>query len=476
MKIRKGEILAKSKKPLKAADKDKPGSDALRDENETSSVESADAIVKEASEVSLTSGEQDNVSDQDAPAVDVVAEPPIDAVSGEALVEDVSGDLAPELETQSDVLDGDEVSEGKVDNVTGDAPAWETQDADQISAHSPTVDVPEPQIQVIKGSAWPAFFGGLVAALIGFVIGRGDLVEDFLPASMQRETVDVSSIEAQIAALEAQNNLSQQQSFDLKAALEAAITSQDVRLDALESVDDVSILTSLSDLAADIEIVVGRLTDLEARPIAEAVAPGAPVEAVEELQAALDAQNAQINVLSERAVAAEAQAASEAALLLARAALTRVITAVDNGEAFDAALVDLEEVTSVEIPEDLRSIAETGVPTLATLQAGFPEAARAGLAAARSEVPESEVVGITGFLKRQLNVRSITPREGDDPDAVLSRVQAAVSNGDLAAALAEVGTLPDVSREAMNDWLEAAAARKAAQDAASALADGLNSN
>jgi hypothetical protein len=110
------------------------------------------------------------------------------------------------------------------------------------------------------------------------------------------------------------------------------------------------------------------------------------------------------------------------------------------------------------------------------LQDSFPDAARAGLAAARAEIPESEVAGITGFFKRQLNVRSVTPREGSDPDAILSRAQAAVRVGDLTTALTEMEALPEAARTAMSDWLEAATARKAAQDAARELADSLNSN
>ena len=91
-------------------------------------------------------------------------------------------------------------------------------------------------------------------------------------------------------------------------------------------------------------------------------------------------------------------------------------------------------------------------------------------------MPESEVVGITEFLKRQLNVRSVVPREGDDPDAVLSRAQAAVNVGDINTALTELEALPEAGRAAMSDWLEAASARSAAQNAANALADSLNSN
>ncbi len=112
---------------------------------------------------------------------------------------------------------------------------------------------------------------------------------------------------------------------------------------------------------------------------------------------------------------------------------------------------------------------------MAALQDSFPDAARSGLSAARADIPEGQAT-ITDFLKRQLNVRSVTPREGSDPDAVLSRMQAAVRGGDLGKALTEAEALPEAARSAMAEWLEAAAARKSAQDAAKEMADSLNSN
>ena len=64
--------------------------------------------------------------------------------------------------------------------------------------------------------------------------------------------------------------------------------------------------------------------------------------------------------------------------------VARVETAVDSGEGFATSLSDLEEVAPVEVPPALRDAAEAGVPTLASLQGSFPDAARAGLAAARA--------------------------------------------------------------------------------------------
>ena len=46
----------------------------------------------------------------------------------------------------------------------------------------------------------------------------------------------------------------------------------------------------------------------------------------------------------------------------------------------------------------------------------------------------------------------MAPRDGDDPDAVLSRAEAALQSGDLQAALDTLTALPDVARAELADW------------------------
>ena len=419
----------------------------------------------------------------EADADDIVTRDETSDPELEDLQDDISASKADVLNEQAE-LDADHKDADPQDE-TSDVEKQEDVTQEPEPAESRPEPVPVPQ--AAGSSMWPGVFGGVIAALIGFVVGRGDIIDAYLPSSMQRPSIDLSAIDD----LSAQNEALVAQSAELAAQSQAQV----VRLDALESVSDEAILSAIAALEADLETVVARLAEIEARPVA-LEAPeidAASTEEVAALEAELEDQKAQISDLAAlestlaeqkaliadlaaRAENAEVRAASEASQILARAALTRVVTAVDSGQSFAPALTDLEAVTPVEVPTALREAAENGVPSMAALQDSFPDAARAGLAAARSEVPESEVVGITGFLKRQLNARSVTPREGSDPDAVLSRAQAAVRAGDLGTALGEMDALPEAARTAMNDWLEAASARKAAQDAAQELADSLNSN
>lgn len=527
-RFEKVEILTKSKKPGDASKTDENGSETLQDA-ENSARDLAENV-EETLEDRAETEPQNDTSEPSEPveaAVETVepAETVDDAVDGKKPTDDqepaepdahdkdddvsegVDGEEKSGLETGEDaVTERDDASEvHEVDAEKLDAETAETDDSAKDkpddSAENSDVVPPEPEVedletveqkqepkpqviretQVVKGSIWPGVFGGVIAAVVGFVAGRGDMLDTVLPASMQRPAIDMSAIDAvteQAAALSAQT---EDQAARI-AALEAAPTPEPVSAEPGVAPEE------LAAISAEISSLVDRIDAVEANPPTveaagaseEALAALASVTALEaalaEQTALIEEKAAQIAELNAAVETAEANAESEAARILARAALARVEVAVDSGEPYDTALQSLEEVTPVEVPEPLKAAAEAGVPTMAELQAAFPDAARAGLAAARAEVPESEVVGVTGFIRRQLNVRSTVPREGSDPDAVLSRAEAAVRAGDISTALAEIDTLPEAARSAMNDWLEAASARNAAQDAARALADSLSSN
>ncbi|MGC1487099.1 MAG: hypothetical protein WA784_04835, partial [Albidovulum sp.] len=66
--------------------------------------------------------------------------------------------------------------------------------------------------------------------------------------------------------------------------------------------------------------------------------------------------------------------------------------------------------------------------------------------------------------------RSLTPRAGEDPDAILSRAEAALGTGDLKTALVEIATLPEAGRARLAEWTGLAERRLAAAAAIAALA------
>ena len=105
--------------------------------------------------------------------------------------------------------------------------------------------------------------------------------------------------------------------------------------------------------------------------------------------------------------------------------MSRIEGGLETGAPLGAALDDLADALQSDVPAELADVRD-GVATLASLQASFPDYARAALATARREGASGEAEGgFTAFLRNQLDVRSVAPKDGDSADAVLSRAEAA---------------------------------------------------
>ena len=87
---------------------------------------------------------------------------------------------------------------------------------------------------------------------------------------------------------------------------------------------------------------------------------------------------------------------------------------------------------------------------------------------------EDTAIGRVGaFLRGQVGGRSLSPRAGDDPDAVLSRAEAALREDDLHGAVEELRALPEPARDMFEDWMQAATARAEADAALQTIRAGL---
>ena len=197
---------------------------------------------------------------------------------------------------------------------------------------------------------------------------------------------------------------------------------------------------------------------------------------VQEQGAAVAAQKEVIDGLVAEAKSAEDAAAEAAKVANIQVAVAKITSAVNKGEPFALAIAELEAAGATDIPAVLTENAEEGVPSIDTLKADFPDAANAALQVARQVAPSEEEAGVGGFLKRQLGARSVVPREGNSPNAVLSRAEEAVRNGALDKAFAEIDALPDEAKEKLQDWLASAQARQAAETAVQDLSQSLMAN
>ncbi|MDZ4391722.1 hypothetical protein [Cypionkella sp.] len=309
----------------------------------------------------------------------------------------------------------------------------------------------------IRAAQVPARKSGWLGPILGGVIaaGAGFGLAQYVPGGWPLQ--DTSALQAALTAQQAETAGLKAQLAELSAkpaaAPDAGLTA---RLTALEG----KAAPDIAPLQQQLTAFEQRLSALEAAPIS-GNAPSAAALAAQ--KAAADAVLKQAEETAAQ-IKADAEATAKAAE--ARAALGRVQAALDSGAAYASALPALGDVPAV-----LSDNAETGVPTLAALQDAFPVAARAALdAALRANMGESWSDRAANFLRTQTGARSLAPREGNDPDAILSRAEAALTGGDIATALTEIATLPPEAQTALADWQALAQKRQAAVAAVAGLA------
>ncbi len=468
--------MAKSKKGKTAS---KSATDkAVSEKAETAIddvVETAKDIAEDATEVA------EKVEETAAEVIDETVE----------AVDEVTAETEEQLDSASAIEGGDDdPAESEIVETESEPEAAALAESEAEQSPTDSADVaPEPQIieqKVIerKGGFFPMALGGVVAAGLGFAAAQfTDISLPFGPApepdpfkAEVEQSLDAQA--EQIAALGAsvENTQKAIEVIDLNPVMSA-----------LAGVEDQ--IAQANDAVANLEDqVVGfdsRLTALEKQPVASAVGPEAIAAyerelgelraAIQDQKDALVAQKAEIETMAKDAMAAEAGAEEQATLAASRAALAELTSAAQAGRSFAGPLSVLA-ANGVAVPDALSAAAADGVPTLAALATEFPGVAREALSVARSSADETEEGGggFASFLQNQLGARSVTPREGDDPDAVLSRAEAAVKNGDLDAALTEISALPEGAQSVLADWTSKAELRRDALSAASDLAQQLN--
>jgi hypothetical protein len=324
------------------------------------------------------------------------------------------------------------------------------------------VTIPEePDPAPEKTSVMPMVLGGVAAAAIGF--GAAMFIQPKptgIPAkfeqSLKQQDAALTALKSDVAALSG--------GFDA-SAIEAAQADNTAAIGAISGRMDA--------IEGQLGALNARLIKLEDRTIEAGSTDAANAGDIAALRTALADQKAQLEAIAATAAEQDKIANADARATLRRAALTRVRTALDSGAGFAPALADLE-ATGVTIPAALTAISRNGVVSLGQLQQSFPGAARAALAAARKASPETGEGGFTAFLRDQLGARSLEPQAGNDPDAILSRVEAATREDRLNDALAELQALPEVARIELSDWAGDVARRLEALAAAEQLGGDLN--
>ncbi len=359
------------------------------------------------------------------------------------------------------------------------------EDADWIQTWRDPAIEEDPKVSVcISGGESDNSWGGVLAAAIGaaavlYLQPQGwNGNSDAVAAQSDRITAlqgGLDALRAEIAGDRAATIAALQ---DEVAALATSVAQLDARVATAGGELDDTVGTLRDKLALVQETqdtLTGRVGALEARPVDQAPDIAALQADVRALTARLEtaAQDARDQILAanERAAEVEKLAVDSVANQATQSTLTALGDALASGRAYDNALGAFQAAApDAVIDPALADNAANGVASLRALRADFPDAARAVLADVATAAAENATMTdrMFAFFRAQTGARSLSPREGDDADAVLSRAEAALGDGDLAEAVRELRALPPEVADPMQGWLLRAQTRL---DVMSALND-----
>ncbi|MFM7334919.1 MAG: COG4223 family protein [Tabrizicola sp.] len=325
---------------------------------------------------------------------------------------------------------------------------------------------PPPPPPPSRGGVFAPLLGGALAAIGGFALSHFNVLGLTAPTAQ----TDLAPLTAQVEELATR----QAQSLD---KITGELSATTARIDALAArpapeAPDLSRLDTFDQRLAAIEAMptdgtantaalTARLADLDRRlGTLSAAEPSA------DLQKQLDDALARLDAAEAAATTRAAEAEAAAAAASRAQALDALEKAVSEGRPFTTELQALADPT---LATALDPLAETGVPTLAALRAAFPDAARETLRLAR-EISQDDgwTDRLVDFLASQTGARSVTPRDGTTPDAILSRAEFALSEGRVADALTELGTLDPALKPPLDAWTAQARTHLAAAAALAA--------
>jgi hypothetical protein len=247
------------------------------------------------------------------------------------------------------------------------------------------------------------------------------------------------------------------------------------RVAALESA-----MRPLADLGARLEAM--NAATREARTRADAAleaaqkntaslsAPAAPNSDVEALTARVVALEQAAKAVQER-IASTAGADKAGRLAFVAVSLR---AAVERGDPFARELAAAQPlVADAKLLGALEPFAATGVPRPTALARELSQLGGAMLNAAGAPPREGGFIGrLQQNAEKLVRIRPINEAPGDDAATVITRAEVKAANGDIAAALAEVKSLPAAVSAPAQGWIRKAEGQVAALAAARGLADG----
>lgn len=340
--------------------------------------------------------------------------------------------------------------------------------------------------------------------------GMAPVADWLAPVSGEIET-RIAAVEAQVGEVGSRLDTVAAERPDVAAAVETAVGASAARLqgeidglrDAIGSSGGDAISQRLAQLESALDGQRGELSALTA----QLSGVGAPVSSlgteaaarIDVYRAELDGLRAEFDRLSgevgglsgrleevsakaDQSITAaqakvdeiEATAGARADAAEISADVAGIRAALASGEPFADEAERLEASGAVTLPDGLTAAAPTGAPSLPELQQGFTREAHAAIRAAiLASAGDGFLARTRAYFQAQVASRSLTPTPGNTPDAVLSRMEDRLRNGDLEGVLKESEGLPSESIEAMSSWLDGVRARQAADAALATLGSSL---
>ncbi len=313
-------------------------------------------------------------------------------------------------------------------NFDDEIPSFEATQTDEKTV------VPPPPSPSFAAKVIPLVIGGMLAAALGYLV----------PIYILPKEDATAPLVAQIERLQDRiNTLSTNQS-------------------EIEFPDITPLSMSIETLGKQLDSLETRIATLETLPIENNTIDTSELQQLRATLSAQKAESAELSAELQRLASvqqsqirdAETQAL-EAARNTADAAARQTLQAsLSNGEPYAHVLNSL----SKPLPEVAQATAEQGIPTAESLTEPFDALARRALILAHEENAQAGPLPerLMAFMQAQVGARSVTPRDGEDTDAILSRAQAAALADDFTTAVQEIETLADAPRAVFTDWLEAA--------------------
>ena len=285
---------------------------------------------------------------------------------------------------------------------------------------------------VIKNALIPVLFGAIVGAAVSFLLSI-NIVPRLPLWNELKEAQEKSAVNF--------DNISKQMN-------ELKIMVAKINSDIPEEVNILPIVNELRELSKKVQMI-------EKYDFSQSDVSIKKIEAlVDDKIKMLEEDIYLLGTKVEKNVPMNMPSTNENANVSLNQALASMQKAITTGLPFQKTLTDYETASGREAPSIIKIWAKTGVSTQFNLLQTFPEYARKLLQVEHDNhfTDEESGLGISKFLKKFVKTRSTSPKVGTSNDAILSRAEYSLKNGDIEKALKELDRLPLDLQNEMRDW------------------------